>query len=225
MDSTSNPKEYPHLLTRGYESNLAKTEISDGKIRVAVDTRQLFLDNGNERLEITDVIKGFTEEEILSNILPLQKIYLSSDTHKLYVYNFSDLKWEICGEPNSKYVSIKFGTSVEWSESNPVLESGELAYDSTENGLKIGDGKTNYNDLSFIFTSVDMKKEYDFGDEDNSSSDDNNTDTGKDYDFGDEDTSSTSSNDSSDDIDTDYGSEEDSTSSSDTDLDYGSEDE
>ena len=79
-------KEYKHILTRGLKSELDKTNVLDGTLRFVTDTQQLMLDNGTTRIEFTDVIKDFTESQIKSTIAPLPKLYLSSDTHKLYIH-------------------------------------------------------------------------------------------------------------------------------------------
>lgn len=75
------------LLTRGVNSALSSVAVDDGKIRFATDTEQLFIDTSSKRIEISDVIKEHTESEILAILAPLPKLYLASDTGKLYSYN------------------------------------------------------------------------------------------------------------------------------------------
>lgn len=48
---------------------------------------------------------------------------------------------------------IRVKRAKEWSELNPVLRNGEPGFDRTAGRLKIGNGETPWNDLSF-FTSV-----------------------------------------------------------------------
>jgi hypothetical protein len=81
-------------LTRGIQSALDKTSIEDGKLRFTTDTGRLFLDNGSDRIEITDFIKGKTEEEILDIIAPLPKFYYANDTHAIFVHDGSE--WVKC---------------------------------------------------------------------------------------------------------------------------------
>ena len=76
-------RTYNQILTRGLKTNLASTPIVDGKIRFTSDTQELFIDFGVTRVEITDVVKGLTENQIRTLESPLDKIYFSSDTHKL----------------------------------------------------------------------------------------------------------------------------------------------
>ena len=102
---------YKKILTKGYQSALSNTPVEDGKIRVATDTGQLFIDDNGTRTEVTDFVKGHTEEEILATIAPLPKIYLSSDTHKLFVFDGED--WLICGEPNSGAVEIDHASTAD----------------------------------------------------------------------------------------------------------------
>ena len=59
---------------------------------------------------------------------------------------------------------LKRGTAARWAEVNPVLAQGEPGFVYDENRLKIGDGKTAWNDLPYI----DGKREvsnFDFANE------------------------------------------------------------
>lgn len=46
-------------------------------------------------------------------------------------------------------MQMRRGTSAEWSAANPVLASGELGLDTSQNKFKIGDGVTAWNSLTF----------------------------------------------------------------------------
>lgn len=48
---------------------------------------------------------------------------------------------------------LRRGTKESWERNNPILAYGEPGYDSTNYGLKIGDGKTHWNDLHFMSTT------------------------------------------------------------------------
>lgn len=78
--------EYPKILTKGFKSALEHTPIQNGKIRFATDTNQLFIDDDGVRKEITDFITDYTESAIKQLMAPLPKAYISSDTHKLFMY-------------------------------------------------------------------------------------------------------------------------------------------
>ena len=45
---------------------------------------------------------------------------------------------------------LKRGTEARWAELNPILEPGEPGFVYDKNRLKIGDGVTPWNDLSYI---------------------------------------------------------------------------
>lgn len=45
---------------------------------------------------------------------------------------------------------LRRGTAEEWAEINPILQEGEPGFETNTFGLKIGDGKTPYNDLEYI---------------------------------------------------------------------------
>ena len=86
--------DFQRRLTRGIQSALDKTSIEDGKLRFTTDTGRLFLDNGLDRVEITDFVKGKTEEEIRDIIAPLPKFYFASDTKAILIYDGDD--WVKC---------------------------------------------------------------------------------------------------------------------------------
>ena len=62
--------------------------------------------------------------------------------------------------------SIKFkrGTAARWAEVNPILEEGQPGFVTDENKLKVGDGKTPWNKLTYIGEDsvVNAKTHYDF---------------------------------------------------------------
>ena len=45
---------------------------------------------------------------------------------------------------------LKRGTAARWAEVNPILDQGEPGFVYDTNRLKIGDGKTHWNDLPYI---------------------------------------------------------------------------
>ena len=64
----------------------------------------------------------------------------------------------------TQVLQIKRGSSSRWKELNPVLAAGEPGYVLDENKLKIGDGVTAWNDLSYIGEDevVNKPTHYDF---------------------------------------------------------------
>lgn len=70
------------------------------------------------------------------------------------------------GDINSFHmIQLRSGTAKEWEAANPVLGKNEIAYDSTNYSIKIGDGVKKWKELKFI-NSEDTFIDSDYGDED-----------------------------------------------------------
>jgi len=84
---------YATVLTRGTKSSFNNLPAMDGKIRFIVDSRELYIDYGNEHIKVSDIIDTYTESEMrelsLDKIIT-NKIYLTSDTKKMYMYVGTD---------------------------------------------------------------------------------------------------------------------------------------
>lgn len=90
---SANSSTYNHILSKGIESDLP-VDVGENKLRFTTDTGRLFLDNeGLDRIEITDFVKGLTKDQILSTISPLPKVYISSDTHEIFTYDTTENEW------------------------------------------------------------------------------------------------------------------------------------
>ena len=85
------PKKY---LTKGTQLALDKVPINEGKIRITTDTGRMFIDTSDKRVEITDFVKGMTEEEIRDILAPLPKFYHAYDTNNILVHNGTE--WVVC---------------------------------------------------------------------------------------------------------------------------------
>ena len=85
-------KQYEKLHTKGLASALSSVDIEDGKIRLTIDTGQLFFDIDDKRIEISDYVKDYTEEEIFDILAPLPKTYLAKDTLNMFRYTANG--WE-----------------------------------------------------------------------------------------------------------------------------------
>lgn len=46
-------------------------------------------------------------------------------------------------------IQFRLANGAEWSTSNAVLDEGEPGYDTTANAMKVGDGVTPWNDLTY----------------------------------------------------------------------------
>ena len=86
-----NSSTYIRILSKGLEANLPGIE--DGKLRFTTDTGRLFLDSGENRVEISDFVKDKTAQEIIQTEHPLPKFYLASDTNILYYFNNNTDQW------------------------------------------------------------------------------------------------------------------------------------
>ena len=58
-------------------------------------------------------------------------------------------------------IKIRRDTSSNWQSTNPVLEEGELGYELDTGRLKIGDGKTDWNNLPYV-VGERVPKDFDF---------------------------------------------------------------
>lgn len=76
---------YTTILYRGSKADLPAA--SDGKILFATDTQELFIDYGQSHIKISDIVTDYSSTQIPNIQSPLDKIYLSSDTHQLYYYD------------------------------------------------------------------------------------------------------------------------------------------
>lgn len=70
----------------GAEKNVAKTEKKNGNILITVDSGKLFIDIDGKRIEVSG-IEYKTQQEILAMEDPSRKIYISTDTYKIYYHN------------------------------------------------------------------------------------------------------------------------------------------
>lgn len=79
------PSIYPKWRA-GTDANVSKTQKNNGNILLAIDSGRLFVDINDKRIEIS----GFefdTEANIKANDNPFPKLYISTDTYKLYIHN------------------------------------------------------------------------------------------------------------------------------------------
>ena len=53
-------------------------------------------------------------------------------------------------------IQMRRGTSSEWNDADPILNEGELGYNSTLAQLKIGDGSTIWSELTYLATNEEL---------------------------------------------------------------------
>lgn len=84
-------------------------------------------------------------------------------------YAFDAQATEIVGGTVDAFhtISLRTGTTNEWLAADPVLGENEVVYDSTKNGLKVGNGVKKFSELDYIAGSGSEEEiDFDFGDED-----------------------------------------------------------
>jgi len=52
--------------------------------------------------------------------------------------------------PRQSLIQLRRGTAAQWSSANPILANGEIAFDTTNNEIKIGDGVTAWSSLAAL---------------------------------------------------------------------------
>lgn len=147
------------IFTRGLQSSLPTTPIGNGVFRFTLDEGKLYLDNNTTRKQISGIITDMTESQIRSSATLENKLYVSSDSNKLFIYN---------------------GTSIIEITANLVLntqidpnDGSELLWFGNNDGTIYYNDSLNYNpdDQSYSFGCVkiqnlDEETAFDFGDED-----------------------------------------------------------
>ena len=126
------------FLTRGKQNTINNTPIEDGKLRFGVDSRRLFLDTYQERIEITDFVKGLTYAEMTALYSPLPKIYQAVDTGRCYEFDFTAREWKEWnigpkGDPGTGFSINKTYISISDMESDADnVEEGKLVMIASE---------------------------------------------------------------------------------------------
>ena len=47
-------------------------------------------------------------------------------------------------------IQVRRGTTSEWNSADPILNEGEIGYNSTLGQIKIGDGESNWSELFYV---------------------------------------------------------------------------
>ena len=98
----------PFIPIAGTAEGLSSYSIDNGQLLVSIDTKELFVDAGNSRIKLSDVIIG-TYSSITSNYTPLTgKIYFATDTHQLLqvTYESNSYVWHQLGGSQSEVITI-----------------------------------------------------------------------------------------------------------------------
>lgn len=129
------------IFKKGLQSQLNQSVISNCALSFTTDTRRLYVEDGSNRLQITDVIFGMTQSEIVNNANPLPKFYVASDTLNVYVSDGSTID-------KVGYVPTQIG-SLETQNYYPLMTSSDgttnlygytqdMIYNPSTKELKVG---------------------------------------------------------------------------------------
>ena len=106
----------------------------------------------------TGVGTGLCRFKIGNGILPY--------TELPYAFDGASASSIIGGSVNRfNLIQLRSGTSEEWEKEDSVLSENEIAFDSTANSLKIGDGVTDWRNLPYV-NAKSSDEIMDYGDED-----------------------------------------------------------
>ncbi len=138
LDNTS-------ILTKGLQSSLNTTPIVDGMLRFTTDTGRLYLDVDSERVLISETVDLYTESQIKQILAPLPKVYVSSDTHRSFVYSYSTLEWvdladvKLAASPSENTEKVLWFS--ETSDTQPEYDAN-LTYNTSTDTLTVPNIKT-----------------------------------------------------------------------------------
>ena len=134
-----------NILTKGLQSSLNTTPIVDGMLRFTTDTGRLYLDVDSDRVLISETVDLYTESQIKQILAPLPKVYVSSDTHRSFVYSYSTLEWvdladiKLTASPSEDTEKVLWFS--ETSDSQPEYDAN-LTYNTSTDTLTVPNIKT-----------------------------------------------------------------------------------
>lgn len=183
---------------KGNQSDLSGAELLDGHFYVCKDSREFGVDLDGTRIPLGDIIKDFTEAEIKAIGVPENKLYLSSDTSKLFYFNRKKLEWveiggrstiaesainDIDGNPITDTYETKSDAESEYEDINNQIENLKSIVTGLVKGMAINvyDSIEDLPDegeegLLYLVKQPDEKEESDDSSDDSSSSDDDSSD-------------------------------------------------
>lgn len=114
----------------GNESSLDKAAISNGVVRVTKDTRSLFFDIDNTRIEITDFIQVSTRNDLDNILAPISKKFYYVKSENLF-YKYIN-GWKVVGSVsdfiNNNDILLDIEVTIPSSSTNYVSVSGNDNY-------------------------------------------------------------------------------------------------
>lgn len=133
------------ILTKGLQSDLNTTPIVDGLLRFTTDTGRLYLDTDSGRVLISETVDLYTEAQIKQLLAPLPKVYVSSDTHRSFVYSYSTLTWVDLADIKLTVAVSEDAEKVLWfsstSDTQPKYDAN-MTYNTSTSTLTVPNIKT-----------------------------------------------------------------------------------
>lgn len=135
-------------------SKLNTLSKSEGQVVVSKDSKSLYVDLNDERIEITDWIDVDTEENLLAILSPLiNKYYYTKDTNKIWRYINSE--WICINDSSGNNTTYGVATS---STLGLVKSGTDITVDSSGN-VSVNDDSHNHtiNNVDGLQTALDEK--------------------------------------------------------------------
>lgn len=142
------------ILTKGLQSSLNNTSVENGKLRFVTDAGRLYLDDSNSRKEISNVVTGMTEAQILGQLVYLPKLYMASDTLHLFASDGVEIRDVTEIDPVETIENANLNLWIDASSNNPKYSS-DLTFNPHTKEFKAGNFKVNkttsgnYDEINF----------------------------------------------------------------------------
>lgn len=125
----------PNTTVDSKARNTSVIPIKEGQFLITTDTRSLFYDLGDKRIQLTDILVLDTEAERAALLAPVNTFYFVKDTGSLWRYmDGTWLEWPCSGSKGAiiNYVE-KTLTAAGWSNSQQVVSVDGLS--AEQNGV------------------------------------------------------------------------------------------
>lgn len=125
----------PNTTVDSKARNTSVIPIKEGQFLMTTDTRSIFYDLGDSRIQLTDILEIDTENERQALIAPVNKFYFVKDTGELWRYSNGDwLEWPNGGAVGSVSEPVNATLTVNgWVDSKQVVSVDGLT--AAQNGV------------------------------------------------------------------------------------------
>lgn len=122
----------PNITVDSKARDLSIIPLKEGQFLMTTDTKSIFYDLGDSRIQLTDILEISTESERQALVAPVNKFYFVKDTGALWRYNNGTwLEWP-SGASGSRSVDTTL-TVAGWSDSQQTISISGLT--ATQNGV------------------------------------------------------------------------------------------